>query len=69
MTSPAEGMAAAPTAARVAVNATTTVPASPNDTPCACQGHLASSVLSMQISLVVVTSILDVATPSVLTMV
>ena len=40
VTSPAEGMAAAPTAARVAVNATTTVPASPSDTPCACQEHL-----------------------------
>lgn len=37
VTKPAEGMAAAPIAARVAVQATTTVPASPNATPCACK--------------------------------
>ena len=36
VTSPADGMAAAPMAANVAVQATTTVPASPNSTPCAC---------------------------------
>lgn len=38
VTSPAEGMAAAPTAASVAVAATTTTSAKPSDTPCACGG-------------------------------
>lgn len=37
VTKPAEGMAAAPIAANVAVQATTTVPAKPKDTPCACR--------------------------------
>ena len=38
VTSPADGMAAAPIAARVAVNAITQMLPNPRTTPCACRG-------------------------------
>lgn len=39
VTRPADGMPAAPTAARVAVSATMTVPAAPRTTPWACESE------------------------------
>ena len=46
VTSPAEGMAAAPMAASVAVTATTIVPPTPSATPCACRDAIVKYVSS-----------------------
>ena len=48
VTNPADGMAAAPIAARVAVNAITQMLPNPRTTPCACRGRGYAALLWKQ---------------------